>query len=119
MFEWRDDIRNYFDTAPEFEVYRKSNRGEYRVLRCEFPKLMGWSTLQRPPMLPRSLKAPYFSGPYALQSLDKDRIFRPHVNRLKLYKDTDENHMTLRKGNIILNEGLPIYRSYWGELRVI
>jgi len=118
MFEWRDDIRQYFNTAPEFEVYRKSNRGEYRVLRCEFPHLMGWSKLQRPSILPRSLKTPYFSGTGALQTVYKDRILRPHVNRLKHFKDTDTNHMTLKKESILLEDGPPIHKNKTGELRV-
>ncbi|XP_035707045.1 calcium/calmodulin-dependent protein kinase [Folsomia candida] len=105
-----------FDTAPEFLKYRR--RGEYRVIRCDFPQLMGWSTLRRPPGLPRSLKTPYFAGEFAPLSLGKERIYRPHVNRIKLYKDSEDSHMTLMKNNIILKDGPPLYKSKWGELRV-
>lgn len=63
-----------FDTAPEFLKYRR--RGEYRVIRCDFPQLMGWSTLRRPPGLPRSLKTPYFAGEFAPLSLGISKILQ-------------------------------------------
>jgi hypothetical protein len=55
-----------FETAPEFAQYRRL--GEYRVLRCDFPHLMGWSQLRRPIGLPRSFKTPYFTGNHSPMS---------------------------------------------------
>jgi len=83
------ELKNYLNTDPKFQPYRYSNRGEFRVLRCEFPQLMGENQLKRPDYLPRSLHHPYIAGPFAPIGASKERKLLPHDNDVDFWFKKD------------------------------
>ncbi|ODM98540.1 Testis-specific serine/threonine-protein kinase 2 [Orchesella cincta] len=117
MFKFPSDISGYLQKNPVFEDYVKKNRGDERYVRCEFPQLMGWNALRRPEWLSRSLKYPYFDKPYGIQARTQERLMRPHVNRVKFYRDSDETHSILKKADIFLDDKNQTQMP-WGEVRV-
>ncbi len=116
-YKFPKDIKSYLEKNPAYDEYLKDNRGDHRYVRCEYPQLMGWNTLRRPEWLPRSLKYPYFVKPYGIQARTQERLMKPHVNKVKLYRDSDESHSILKKAEIYMDEK-PYKKRPWGEIRI-
>lgn len=111
------DIQHYLETVPAYQEYLKCNRKEHRYVRCEFPQLMGWNTLSRPEWLPRSLRYPYLDKPYGIQARNHERLLRPHINRVKIYRDSVDSHSKLKQADIILDDKA-LEKKPWGEIRI-
>lgn len=116
-YEFPPDIRKYLEKNPAFINYLQKNREGKRYVRCEFPQLMGGNTLTRPDWLLRSVKYPYFDKPYGIQARAQERLVRPHVNRVKSYRDSDEMFSLLKKAEIEMDEK-PYEKKAWGEIRI-